>query len=415
MELIVELNDFISWFKQSPFNTDFFLLIGLVIGAYFIFIITRRYVLKGISKAVQKSRFEWDDAILNQVMLRRIAYIPSLMFLLNFTYLLNDYKDVAERILHALLALVFLLIIGAFINSISEIYDRTKLARGRPIKGFIQVTKLVIYVFGSVIIIAVLIGQSPWYLLSGLGAITAVLLLVFRDTILSFVASLQISSNDLVRVGDWIEVPAFSADGDVLDIALHTIQVQNWDKTITVIPTHKLIEVSFKNWRGMQQAGGRRIKRSVYIDQNSIRFLNSNDLERLNEIRLLKPYIERKKADIETHNMKMGVDTSQRINGRRMTNIGTFRAYLDAYLHNHNKVHKEMTIMVRQMAPGENGLPLEIYVFTNTTEWLVYEGIQSDIFDHIFAVIAEFDLRIFQNPTGQDFGAISRHSLTTGE
>jgi len=232
---------------------------------------------------------------------------------------------------------------------------------------------------------------------------TAVILLIFRDTILSFVASLQISSNDLVRVGDWIESPTFGADGSVLDIALHTVTVQNWDKTFTIIPTHKLIDESFKNWRGMQLSGGRRIKRAVYIDISSIRFCDADMVERFKRMHLITEYVQRKQEELKRHNQEHNIDESVLVNGRRMTNVGTFRAYIDAYLKNHPLIHKDMTFLVRQLAPGPTGLPIEIYVFTTDTAWANYEAIQSDIFDHILAVVPQFDLRVFQEPTGQDF------------
>ena len=236
---------------------------------------------------------------------------------------------------------------------------------------------------------------------------TAVLLLIFRDTILSFIASLQITSNDLVRVGDWIEVPKFGADGDVIDIALHTVKIQNWDKTITVIPTHKLIDETFKNWRGMAQSGGRRIKRSILIDIESIRICDDALVERLKKIHLITDYVQDKLQELDEYNAEQQIDTSSPVNGRRMTNIGTFRAYVVAYLRHHKRIHQQMTFLVRQLPPGPTGLPLEIYVFTNDTAWAKYEAIQADIFDHILAVVPEFDLRVFQSPTGRDFSNLS--------
>jgi miniconductance mechanosensitive channel len=240
-------------------------------------------------------------------------------------------------------------------------------------------------------------------LLSGIGAMTAVILLIFKDTILSFVAGIQITGYDLIHVGDWIEMPEYGADGDVIDIALHTVKVQNWDKTITVIPTHKLTENSFKNWRGMQQAGGRRIKRALYIDQNSVSACNDEMIERFSKINLIADYVQKKKEELEKHNRENKIDSSVKVNRRQMTNIGTFRAYAQAYLEKHSKINHSLTTMVRQLPPGPNGLPMEVYAFTNTTEWLAYESIQGDIFDHLLSVVPEFDLHIFQNPAGMDF------------
>ena len=257
-------------------------------------------------------------------------------------------------------------------------------------------------------IITILTGQSPVYLLSGIGALTAVLMLVFKDTILSFVATIQINSNDLFKIGDWVDAPQFGADGDVVDIALHTVKIQNWDKTITTIPTHKLIDSSFKNWRGMTDSGGRRIKRAIYIDISTIRFWDKELLRRFQQLDLLQDYLESKLKEVDNSNQTVGANLDQMVKGRRFTNIGTFRAYIKAFLKNHSDIHDEMTFLIRQLPPGEKGLPMEIYVFTNDTDWVRYESIQSDIFDHLMAIISEFDLKVFQNPSGNDFKSIAR-------
>jgi miniconductance mechanosensitive channel len=232
-------------------------------------------------------------------------------------------------------------------------------------------------------------------------------MLVFKDTILSFVSSIQISSNDLFKIGDWVEAPQFGADGDVIDIALHTVKIQNWDKTISVIPTHKLIDSSFKNWRGMSESGGRRVKRSINIDMNSIKFCTDEMIGRYRKFDLIKQYIENKISDIDKHNTTKNIMDETLVNGRALTNIGTFREYISAYLSNHPKIHKDMTFLIRQLAPTENGVPIQIYIFINDTNWVSYESIQSDIFDHLLAISQEFDLRVFQNPTGNDFRKIN--------
>lgn len=262
---------------------------------------------------------------------------------------------------------------------------------------------IILYIFGSILIIGNLVGESPWAILTGLGALTAVLLLLFRDTILSFVASIQITSYDLVKVGDWVEVPKYNADGDVIDISLNVIKIQNWDKTITVIPTYKLIEDSFKNWRGMTLSGGRRIKRAVYIDQSSVKFCSAEMLSRFSKYTLIKDYLEIKQREIGEYNRAKNFDESVLVNGRRLTNLGTFRAYLIEYLKQRDDIRMDLTFMVRQLSPGSEGIPIEIYIFTATTDWTRYENIQADIFDHILAVVPEFELSIFQNPTGSDF------------
>ena len=260
-----------------------------------------------------------------------------------------------------------------------------------------------INIFGIIVVIAVLTGNSPVYLLSGLGALTAVLILVFKDTILSLVSSVQISSNDLFKVGDWVEAPQFGADGDVIDIALHSVKIQNWDKTISVIPTNKLIDSSFKNWRGMAESGGRRIKRSINIDMSSIKFCTNEMIDRYSKYNVIANYIKVKLEEVQRFNIENNITDESLINGRSLTNIGTFRAYIEGYLRNHNKIHDEMTFLVRQLSPSANGLPIEIYVFSNDTDWLNYEKIQADIFDHLLAVVSEFELKVFQNPSGSDF------------
>jgi miniconductance mechanosensitive channel len=300
------------------------------------------------------------------------------------------------------------LVLGSFLDAGVDVYHAMEISRNRPIKGFAQVVKIIAWVVLTVLIVAVFFEQSPFGLLGGLGALTAVLILVFKDSILGLVASFQITTADMVRIGDWIEVPQYGADGDVIDVSLHTVKVQNWDKTISTIPTYALISGTFKNWRGMSESGGRRIKRAVHIDMHSIRFCDAAMLQRFARFQYLKEYLDRKTAEIAAYNEQQHVDTSELINGRRLTNIGTFRAYLQEYLRRHPKVRTDMTLMVRQLPPSEHGLPIEIYVFSNDQVWTNYEAIQADIFDHILAVAPLFDLRVFQNPTGFDIRQAAR-------
>ena len=296
--------------------------------------------------------------------------------------------------------------IGRTLDLLNELYAARADAINRPIKGYLQVLKIVIYCGATILIVAVLFERSPLLLLSGLGAMAAVLMLVFKDTILSLVASVQLTSNDMLRVGDWIEMPQLNADGDVIDIALHTVKVQNFDKTITSIPTHRLIAESYKNWRGMSEAGARRIKRSLLIDQTSIRFLSDEEREGLGRFRLLRAYLAEKDREIGSWNAALGEDDA--INNRRPTNLGTFRAYVVNYLRDHGRITPEMTLLVRQLAPSSLGLPLEIYCFADTTAWGEYESIQSDIFDHLLAILPEFGLRVFQEPNGSDIALAER-------
>lgn len=400
------LDGAVDWLNANPavkLGIKIFIIHIIAFAAYFI---TKRIILKGMGLLVKKSKTEYDDIIFDKILSKKLAYIPPILIAYNFANLIPSLKIYIERISFALIFWVLLSSLVALLKIGNDIYDKKKQFSGRPIKGIVQVVSLVLYVIGGLVTVGILAGKSPMILLSGVGALTAVILLIFRDTILSFVASLQITTNDLVRLNDWIEVPAFGADGDVVDIALHTIKVQNFDKTITVIPTHKLIDVTFKNWRGMQESGGRRIKRSIAIDIDSIKLCDEAMLEKFKKIEYIKEYIEKKQKEVEDYNKEHKVDTSELINGRRLTNVGTFRAYLQNYLRNHPDINEDMTFLVRQLAPGSSGLPIEIYIFTNDTRWVIYEDIQANIFDHLLAVVKEFDLRVFQNPSGKDFSKI---------
>lgn len=309
---------------------------------------------------------------------------------------------VTRNVVSAFIVLTIALAIGRALSFANELYSHRPHAANRPIKGYIQVAKILVYCAAAILMLAVLMEQSPLLLLSGLGAMAAVLMLVFKDTILSLVASVQLTSNDMLRVGDWIEMPQLNADGDVIDIALHTVKVQNWDKTITTIPTHRLISESYKNWRGMEESGGRRIKRALMIDQRSAHFLEPEEMERLHRFMLIDDYLDRKRGELDKWNADFLEAGRDPVNQRRVTNLGTFRAYIVAYLRAHPRISQEMTLLVRQLQPTGQGLPLEIYCFTTTTAWADYESIQSDIFDHLISVIPEFGLRLFQEPSGYD-------------
>nr|WP_239000647.1 mechanosensitive ion channel family protein [Novosphingobium pentaromativorans] len=312
-----------------------------------------------------------------------------------------------HNVANAFIILTIILAMNAALNLANRLYQRRPDADHRPIKGYIQVLKILLFLAGTVLVIAVVMEQSPLLLLSGLGALAAVLMLVFKDTILSLVASVQLTSNDMLRVGDWIEMPALNADGDVIDIALHTIKVQNFDKTITSIPTYRLISDSFKNWRGMQDVGVRRIKRSLFIDQSSIRFLGEEDELSLRRFALIDDYLIRKQGELAQSNDQLVEHGGDVVNGRRLTNIGTFRAYVIAYLRAQTRVSGDMALLVRQLQPTAQGLPLEIYCFTATTIWSEYETIQADIFDHLLAILPEFGLRLYQAPSGHDVQRMS--------
>lgn len=381
------------------------LIISVAILAYFI---AKKLLLKFLRSVILKSKTKWDDALFQHKVFNRMTLIiPA--FVIYFSAPLSLYgQDWLRRIAFCLITLGLLQAFDKFLNAINDIYKKFETSKAKPIKGYLQVLKIAAYITGTIIIVSTLMDRSPLLLLGGIGAATAVLLLVFQNTILGFVASIQLTGNDMVRLGDWIEMPKYSADGDVIEITLHTIKVQNWDKTVSTIPTYSMVTESFKNWRNMQDAGGRRIKRSVNIDITSIRFCNKEMLERYKKIQYIQEYLENKTSDILKHNQMHNIDNSSIVNGRHLTNIGTFRAYIDAYLQNHPEVHKGMTKLVRQLDSSEHGLPIEIYVFAGTTDWNDYENIQADIFDHIFAIIPEFDLRVFQIPTGHDLTHIHR-------
>ena len=318
---------------------------------------------------------------------------------------------VVKNVAGGFIILTIALALGAILEVINMLYMRRKNAYLKPIKGYIQVIKIVIYAIATILIVATLIDRSPLILLSGLGAMAAVLMLIFQDTLLSLVASVQISSGDMIRVGDWVEMPQLNADGDVIDIALHTVKIQNWDKTITTVPTKRFISDSFINWRGMQESGGRRIKRSLLIDQHSIHFLSKEELEHLKRFNLLDGYFDNKISELNKWNEAyVRSSNGDSLDSRRLTNIGSFRAYVEHYLRNNPGIHQSgMTLMVRQLSPTPEGLPIEIYCFTTTTAWTAYEGIQSDIFDHLLAIAPEFNLRVYQAPSGADMRALGQH------
>jgi miniconductance mechanosensitive channel len=398
-------------FWENPANAWLRTLLGLsllLLAAWLADFLTRRVLLRVLGRLVRASSVTWDDALLDRGVVRRLAHVvPALVIFLGIEAVpgvSDDVVRVIRNVANAYMVLTIALAVGNLLGTINALYEQRnpERARARPIKGYIQVAQLIIYLLSAIIMVAVLIERSPLLLLSGLGALTAVLLLVFRDTLLSLVAGIQISSHDMLRVGDWIEMPALGADGDVIDIALHTVKVQNWDKTIVSIPTYRLISDSFKNWRGMSESGGRRIKRALLLDQHSVRFLREDESGRLGRFALIRDYLEHKRGEIKRWNEQLREDGMEPVNTRRLTNLGTFRAYCLAYLRHHPRIHQNMTILVRHLAPTPAGLPLELYCFTNTTAWNDYESIQADIFDHLLSILPEFDLQLFQEPGSAD-------------
>ena len=358
----------LSSYHQNHWYLAYLLIITI---CYLLFLITKNVFMKSISHFFKKTSTNFDDKLLEHGVFKRISYLIPLLFL----YTVRDFlifPIFLERVLIVLINIILILSINSIINTLNDIYSKSQFSKRLNIKSYIQVIKLIINILGVIVIIALATGKSPIYFLSGIGALTAVLMLVFKDTILSLVSSIQISSNNLFKVGDWIEAPQFGADGDVIDIALHSVKIQNWDKTITIIPTHQLINSSFKNWKGMSESGGRRIKRSIKIDMSSIKFCNNEMIQKFKKFSLIKQYINDKIIEVDSYNEKHKIDKSELINGRSLTNVGTFRAYVINYLKNHKNIHKNMTFLVRQLSPKPDGLPIEIYVFSNDTNWVNY-------------------------------------------
>ncbi len=398
--------------------------------------LTKRIFLVLVRRVAKRTRSVWDDRLVERKVFDRVANLaPALVVFYGIALALGVTPPevaggtdpaflgltfvVVRRVALAFMVLTGALAVGAFLAAVDDIYRQTyEEANERPIKGYLQVLAIFVYIAAGIVILAILADRSPVVFLSGLGALTAVLLLVFKDTILSLVASVQIMSNDMIRIGDWVEMPQAHADGDVIDIALHTVKIQNWDKTITTVPTHRFISDSFRNWRGMSEAGGRRIKRALHLDVNSVRFLTEEELERLSRYELLREYMTRKQEELAEANRaraaRAGEGEAIVPERRRLTNLGTFRAYAQAYLRDHPSVHQGMTVLARQLAPGPEGVPLELYCFTADTAWAEYERIQGDLFDHLMAILPEFGLRAYQKPAGTDVAVARADGASPG-
>ena len=358
------------------------------------------------------------EIVLHDAVLHRVARVlPSLMVQLGVWHVPHLDPTFATVVANVAMAFMAVQVVRALMTMLDVVLQRQEAGTGkdaaaaaayqaRSIKSYIQLAKLVLLLGGTVVTVASLMDKSPLIVLSGLGAMSAVLMLVFKDTILSFTAGVLLTSNDMLRLGDWIEMPQVGADGDVIDMALHTVKVQNWDKTITTIPTWRLMSESYKNWRGMSESGGRRIKRTLRLDASSIRFLDAQQMAHFSRFKLLQDYMAAKSTALDEANAQartlLGDKAELLANQRHLTNLGTFRAYVQAYLQAHPSIHKGMTLMVRTLEPTPEGVPLELYCFTNTTVWAAYEGIQGDIFDHLLAILPEFGLRLYQSPSGND-------------
>ncbi|MFB2654548.1 mechanosensitive ion channel family protein [Shewanella seohaensis] len=385
------------------------MLLACVLVAAIAYFIMRRGVIRAVNMVILRSKATWDDVFMRYRVLEKLAMlVPAIVLNLLVPITLTEHpvlSRLVDRLLSIWLVILMIRAIYAGLDAVNEISDVNLVSRRLPVKSFVQLIKLFLFFVGLIVSISVLADQSPVYFLSGLGVATGFVMLVFRDTILGFVAGIQLAANRMVSKGDWIQMDKYGADGAVEEVSLTTVKVRNWDKTITMIPAYALVSDAFRNWRGMSESGGRRIKRAVNIDINSIKFLTEEERSRLSKINCLKEYFPAKISEIQESNAKVS-DLDMKVNGRHLTNVGTFRAYLQEYLQRHDKVHKDMTLMVRQLAPTTEGLPIEIYIFTNDTRWAFYEAIQADIFDHIFAVLPEFGLQAFQAPTGNDIRSL---------
>ncbi|WP_303722149.1 mechanosensitive ion channel family protein [Malonomonas rubra] len=401
-----------NWLTQFGVTTDLAgelttisTIILLVLCTFLVYRLFRDYLVNLALRVTQKTSNRWDDGLLEyRVIQRALRLIPFTFIYLAIERLAPDQYTLLKRILFAVIILVAARAVESFFNTVSGIYHTDSGPQRRPIRPLFQALVIVLYLFAGIFIISVLMDKSPWNLFGLMGGLTAVTMLVFKDTILGFVAGIQLGANDMVREGDWIEMPKYGADGDVIEVAVNTVKVQNWDKTITTIPTYALISDSFKNWRGMSESTGRRIKRSICIDMNSVKFADEKMLAKFKKMELLKEYVQKTQEVIDSSNTEKNIDLSAAtVNGRRQTNLGIFRAYLVNYLSDKPIINKDMTFLVRHLQPTPQGLPIEIYVFSSDKNWVNYERIQADIFDHILAAIPEFNLRVFQYPSGMDF------------
>ena len=402
------LNNLQEWLTNNPQWANVLTLAGVLLLIIISFVIAYRLIARWLIYIAKRTKSQYDDIIIQHIRPRRLALLAPVLVIYFFAYLIPEAQEFIQQLMLFLMLWLGVLTFNGLMDAANDIYELHRGETGVAIRGYLDIVKIFAFAVGIILSISIFTGQSPLALLAGLGALTAVLLLIFRDTILSLVASVQISANDLIIEGDWLEVPAYNADGEVIDITLHQILIQNWDKTISAVPTYKLLESSYKNWRGMSESGGRRIKRSIHLDLQSIRFCDEEMLEKFRHFQLVHDYIEsqldRARQPLEAHAPAM----NDAVNAPRLTNASIYRSYVDAYLNNHPRIRKDMTVLVRQLDPSPTGLPIEIYVFTNTTEWLEYEAIQAEIFDHLLAVVPEFELRVFQEPSGSDFQSLVR-------
>ena len=380
---------------------------GLLLICWTTKLITQKIIVRVIEHLIQKTKTEYDDYLIHHRFFQKLSHlVPAVIILTLGPGLFELFPTIAEYITEigqVYIIVVFVRSLGAIINAFHDMYNHMGYAQNRPIKGYVQMAHITVYFIAALTIVAIVFNVSLLAVFTSLGAVAAVLLLIFKDTILGITASIQLSANDMVKIGDWISMPSHNADGVVTEITLYAVKVQNWDKTISTIPPYELVSKSFTNWKGMSEAGARRIKRSISIDMKSVKFCTPEMLGKFRRIKLIENYIDDKSQEVEAFNKSHNWDLSNPVNGLRLTNIGVFRKYLETYLLNHPMTHKEMTLLVRQLQPTDAGIPIEVYVFVNNPAWAIYENVQSDIFDHILAIVPEFELRVFQSPSGDDF------------
>jgi len=383
--------------------SDFLMILIISVIIYYI---TKFFIIRILKRIALRTASNWDDALLEHKVFQRMAFlIPGILIYQAIPVTLDEFPGfipMALKFTNLYIIVIFLLIIISFLNAIYAMYQKSEFALYHPIKGYIQIGKIIVFIVVFLLILSLLFNQSPLFMLTGLGAFSAVLLLIFKDPILGFVGGIQLSANDMVRQGDWISMPKYGADGTVLEISLTTVKVQNFDNTISTLPTYSLVSESFQNYRGMKEAGVRRMKRSISIDMSSVKFCTREMLDKFRKITILQEYIDNTETELENYNKENKIDNTVFVNGRRQTNIGVFRAYLETYLQHHPMVNNKSDQLIRQLQPTSLGIPIEVYAFISETEWSRYEKAQSDIFDHILAIVPQFDLRVFQSPTGED-------------
>lgn len=412
MDILRDIDELlISWgmLPSLAEELDQFIAFAIVlIVAFAADAVCRHILLKAVAHLVKQTKATWDDIVFDHRVMVHVSRMVAPIIIYVFVPVAFADSNSAtlaflQRICLIYIIITFLSFINSLLKAVYTVYSEREQLRDRPLKGMLQTVQVILWFVGAIIVVSILINKSPVSLLAGLGASAAILMLVFKDSIMGFVSGVQLSANDMLKVGDWIAMPKYGADGTVIEVTLATVKVRNWDNTITTIPPYLLVSDSFQNWRGMKESGGRRVKRSINIDMTSVKFCTPEMLAKYRKIRLLKDYVEHTEQIIEEYNVEHDIDNSILVNGRRQTNLGVFRAYLTAYLKSLPDVNQELTCMVRQLQPTDHGIPMELYFFCTIKDWVPYEGVQADVFDHVLAIIPEFDLQVFQSPSGRDF------------